>query len=125
MDKDKRKVLQEKYKQIKTYMGIVQVMNNINGKRYITTCSNLKNRWMTFKWQLDMGRFMNLELQKDWNEYGPEAFTYEVLEKKEVKEDTDTKWELRQMEKVWLDKLQPYCERGYHHLQNNKTLTNF
>jgi hypothetical protein len=115
MDKNRRKVLQEQYKEIKTYMGIIQIMNQINGKRYIATCSNLKNRWMTIKWQLDIGRFMNLELQKEWNEYGFEAFTYEVLEEKEVKDDTDTKWELRQMEKVWMEKLQPYGEKGYNH----------
>jgi hypothetical protein len=60
-----------------------------------------------------MGRFANSQLQKDWKELGSEAFTYEVLEKKEADEVTDKRWELKQMEKQWLEKLQPYGDRGY------------
>ena len=44
---------------------------------------------------------------------GEDSFTYQVIEEKEVTEDTDTRWELRQMEKAWLEKLQPYGDRGY------------
>ena len=113
MDKKRRKALIEQYKQIKTYMGIVQVKNNVNGKIIIDTCSNLKNRWLTLKWQLDMGRHPNSQLQKDWNEFGPEAFTYEILEKKETDEISDVRWELKKMKNKWLEKLQPYEDRGY------------
>lgn len=42
-----------------------------------------------------------------------EVFTYEVLEEKEADEVTDMRWELKQMEKLWLEKLQPYGDRGY------------
>jgi hypothetical protein len=68
---------------------------------------------LTIKGQLDMGRHANFELQKDWKELGEEAFTYEVLEEKEAGEVTDMRWELKQMEKPWLEKLQPYGDRGY------------
>ena len=113
MDKQRRKELLEEYKQIKTYMGVIKIKNTVNGKIFISTCSNLKNRWLTLRGQLDMGRFANSELQKDWNELGADAFTYEVIEEKEVKEDTDKRWELKQMESKWLEKLQPYGDRGY------------
>lgn len=113
MDKQRRKELLEKYKQMKTYMGVIQITNTINSKILISPCSNLKNRWLTLRWQLEQGRFANLELQKDWNELGEEAFTYEVLEKKETDEVTDMRWELKQMIKLWLEKLQPYGDRGY------------
>jgi hypothetical protein len=113
MDKQKRKKLVEEFKQIKVYMGIYQIKNTVSGKIFIGTCSNLKNRWLTLRWQLEIGRFTNLELQKECKELGIDAFTYEVLEEKEVKEDTDTNWELKQMEKVWLEELQPYGDQGY------------
>ena len=109
-DKKRRKELLEQYKQI---MGIIQIKNNINGKIFIDTCSNLKNRWFTLKGQLDMGRHPNSRLQKDWNEFGPEAFTYEILEKKEADEVSDVRWELKKMKNKWLEKLQPYEDSGY------------
>lgn len=114
MDKQRRKELIEQYKEIKIYMGVIKITNIVNGKIFITTYPNLKNRWFTLKMQLNTGRHANFELQKDWTELGEEAFTYEVIDEKEVKEDTDTKWELKQMEEAWLEKLQPYGEKGYH-----------
>ena len=113
MDKQRRKELLEQFKQIKTYMGVIQIKNNVNGKIYIASFSNLKNRWFTIKAQLETGRFANLQLQKEWKDFGAEAFTYEVLEEKETDEVVDMKWELKKMEKPWLEKLQPYGDRGY------------
>ena len=113
IDKKRRKELLEQYKQIKTYIGIIQIKNNVNGKIFIDTCSNLKNRWFTLKWNLDMGRHPNSKLQKDWNELGQDAFAYEVLEKKEADKVDDIRWELKKMKKKWLEKLQPYGDKGY------------
>lgn len=116
MDKQRRKELMEQYKQIKTYMGVYKITNTVNGKIFIATCPNLKNRWLSIQTQLDIGRFVNSEMQKDWREFGAKAFTYEVIEEKEVKEDMDKRWELKQMEKTWLEKLQPFGEKGYNRL---------
>jgi len=114
MDKSKRKELLEAYKEIKTYMGIVQITNKANGKIYLDSFPNLKNRWLTLQMQLDMGRFANAQLQKDWKELGSDMFAYEVLEEKKADDVADVRWELKQMEKRWLEKLQPYGDRGYH-----------
>ncbi|GIQ65519.1 hypothetical protein PACILC2_40870 [Paenibacillus cisolokensis] len=113
MDKNKRRELLEEYKRIKTYMGVVRIENKVNGKVYIASYPNLKNKWLTIQAQLEMGRFPNAELQKDWNELGPDAFAYEVLEQKEADEVADMRWELKQILKPWLEKLQPYGDRGY------------
>ncbi|KIL40542.1 LuxR family transcriptional regulator [Gordoniibacillus kamchatkensis] len=113
MDKNKRKELLEAYKQIKTYMGVIQITNKANGKIYVDSYPNLKNKWLTLQIQLDMGKFANARLQQDWKAFGREAFAYEVLEQKETDEITDMRWELKQMEKPWLEKLQPYGDRGY------------
>jgi len=113
MDKKSRKELQEEYKLIKTYMGVIQITNKVSGKIFIAAFPNLKNKWLNIQGQLVMGRHINSQLQKDWTELGPEAFTYEVLEEKETDDVTDMRWELKQMEKPWLVKLQPYGDRGY------------
>lgn len=117
MDKSKRKELLEEYKQIKTYMGVIRITNKVNGKIYVDSYPNLKNKWMTIQGQLNMGRFANLELQKDWKELGSEAFAFEVLEQKEANEITDMRWELKKIIKPWLEQLQPFGERGYNKVQ--------
>lgn len=113
MDKKSRKELQAEYKQLKTYMGVIKITNNANGKIYLDTYSNLKNQWMKIQGQLATGRYANSQVQKDWKELGPEAFTYEVLEEREADEVADVKWELKKMEKLWLEKLQPHGDKGY------------
>jgi len=113
MDMNKRKELIEAYKQIKTYMGVVQIKNTVNGKIFIDSYPNLKNKWLTLQMQLDMGRFANAQLQKDWKEFGSSAFTYEILEQKETDKVSDIRWEVKQIIKPWLEKLQPYGDKGY------------
>lgn len=113
MEKSKRKELIDSYKQMDTIMGVYQIKNNANGKIFISSFANLKNKWLTIKMQLDMGRHPNSELQEDWNELGEEAFEYSVLEERKDESDMDIKWELQQMEKAWLAKLEPYNGKGY------------
>lgn len=55
MDMNKRKELIEEYKQIKIYMGVAQIKNQINGKIFIDSYPNLKNKWLTLQMQLDSG----------------------------------------------------------------------
>jgi hypothetical protein len=37
----------EEYKQIKTYMGVIQITNKANGKIYVDSYPNLKNKWLS------------------------------------------------------------------------------
>ena len=113
MEKQKRKELLEAYKQQKTMMGVVQIKNEINGKLFVMGFPNLKNKWASQRTQLDMGRHMNLALQKDWNAFGPNAFSYEVLEEKSTEDMPDVRYEVRQMENKWLEKLMPFDDKGY------------
>lgn len=94
-------------------MGVILITNQVNGKIYIAAYPNLKNKWLTIKRQLDMGMHVNAQLQKDWKELGSGSFTYEVLQEKEADKVTDKRWELKQLEKEWLEKLQPFGAKGY------------
>ncbi len=113
MDKQKRKELLEQYKQIETQMGVVRVTNTSNGKVFVAGFPNLKNKWHTMKGQLDMGQHPNSALQRDWKVLGPESFTYEVLEEKGTGDISDVAWEVKRMERAWLERLQPYGDKGY------------
>ena len=113
MDRQRKKELAEQYKQIKVYMGVYRLTNTGSGRMLVASSPNLKNREFSLRAQLDMGRHQNAQLQKEWNEQGGALFAYEVLEQKEAKKDTDARWETKQLEKQWLEKLQPFGERGY------------
>jgi hypothetical protein len=117
MDKNRRKELQEEYKEMKTYMGVIKITNNANGKIFVSAFPNLKNKWLTLRAQLDMGRHPNSHLQRDWKEYGSDYFTYEILEEKATNDVNDVRWEVKQIEKIWLEELQPYGDRGYNKLK--------
>ncbi len=64
---------------------------------------------------LTIGRHRNEALQHDWNTFGPEAFAFEILEIVKVpgNEPFDPDAELALLEQIWLEKLQPFGDRGY------------
>lgn len=111
---DRRKELLEQYKQMKKDAGVYQIRNTINHKIYIVVTPDLKSM-NGRRFELNMGSFKNEELQKDWNLSGESAFAFEVLEVLEEKEEGffDKKEELKKLKKKWLEKLEPYGDKGY------------
>jgi hypothetical protein len=113
MDKSRRKELAEQFRQIPVMFGVFQLKNTVNGKIFIDSCPNFKNRYLTLKMELDDGRHRNSELQSDWREFGEASFEYSVLEEREDKDVADKRREMKQLLQKWLDKLRPYGETGY------------
>ncbi|GAA4714400.1 GIY-YIG nuclease family protein [Brevibacillus fulvus] len=112
---ERKKELKQQYKETKTEAGVYQIKNTINQKVLIVSTPNLKTI-NGKRFTLNMGNHMNKALQQEWNDFGEEAFTIEVLEKLKPKETGfyDLPDELKKLEQKWLDRLQPYGERGYH-----------
>ncbi|MGZ8883253.1 MAG: GIY-YIG nuclease family protein, partial [Nitrososphaeraceae archaeon] len=93
---------------------VYQIKNTKNQKIFVASTVNLKT--MNGKrMMLDGGVHKNKKLQEEWNKFGEEAFVLEVLEVLKEKEEGyfDKKVELKELEKKWLEKLQPYDDRGY------------
>lgn len=112
---DRKKELKQQYKEIKIEAGIFQIKNTKNNKIFIGSTRNLKTLNGT-KFALENGAYTNKMLQKEWSEYGKEAFEMEVLEILKEKDDFyyNEKEELEKLEEKWLNQLQPFGERGYH-----------
>jgi hypothetical protein len=111
---NRRKELIRLYKEIKPEAGVYQIKNTKNSKVYVVSTVNLKT--MNGKrMMLDGGTHKNKKLQEEWNKFGGEAFSLEVLEILKEKEDGffDKTEELKKLENKWLEKLQPYGECGY------------
>lgn len=110
-----KKELLEEYKQKKFPMGVFQIRNIVNGKIYIESSVNLDAIWNRHRVELNFGGHRNPDLQKDWKAFGEENFRYEILfEIQPTEGDTsDPKKELNLLEKMYLDELQPFEEKGY------------
>lgn len=111
-----KKTLKDQYKQAVQPMGVYQIKNLANGKIFIGASKNLPGKINSHRFQLKMGSHMNMALQNEFTHFGEINFSFEVLDKLEPKEDPayDYGLDLDVLEKMWLEKLQPYGERGYH-----------
>jgi len=107
--------IKREYKERSKPAGVFQVKNTANGKVLLGSSLNLEGPLNSHKFMLTIGRHRNQALQKDWDEYGPENFVFEVLEIVKVQDDPnfDLSDELKLLEQIWIEKLQPFGERGY------------
>jgi hypothetical protein len=111
---NRRQELQQQYKETKKEAGVFQIRNTKNDKVWVVGTKNLKSM-NGKKLELEMGTHLNKDLQKEWNEFGGNAFELEVLEVLKVKETGyfDEGDALKKLEEKWIEHLQPYDERGY------------
>jgi group I intron endonuclease len=59
--------------------GIYEILNTVNGKRYIGSSINFKMRWKEHRNNLARGSHANRHLQAAWNKYGGAAFKFNRL----------------------------------------------
>jgi hypothetical protein len=101
-------------------MGIYQIPNLDNGKIYVDASMDLDGARNRLQFMTGMDQSPISELQADWQTYGGTRFVFEVLDdlkpKEEFMSDTSelTKYrkELDALLGLWLEKLQPYGDKG-------------
>jgi len=110
-----KKKLKKQYAQTVQPMGVYQVKNLANGKIFIDSGQNIQGKINSCKFQLSHGFFMNKALQEDFNRIGLDNFAFEIIDLLEPKEDTKMDYtdDLKMLEKMWIEKLQPFNENGY------------
>ncbi|MEK3785916.1 MULTISPECIES: GIY-YIG nuclease family protein [Paenibacillus] len=111
---NRRRELIEQYKEIKIEAGVYCIRNTQNGKCFVGSTPNLKSL-SGKQFSLNAGSDLNRKLQQEWKEYGEDTFEIEVLEllKKEDSPYFDAKDALKKLEQVWLERLQPFGDKGY------------
>lgn len=112
---DRRKQLKLAYKETPRPMGVYQILNKKNHKIYVGSSLNLMGKLNSSRFQLELQSHYNKALQEDWNMYGKESFSFEILEQLDPEKINKENWPkaLAELEEKWLDKLEPYKERGY------------
>jgi len=107
--------LKREYRERKKPAGIFQIRNLVNGKILLGSSLNLEGPLNSHKFMLTIGRHRNELLQQEWNRFGPTSFEFEILEEVRIKDDPNFNLsdELTLLEEIWLEKVQPFGERGY------------
>lgn len=107
--------LKREYRDRPKPAGVFQIKNTMNGKVLLGSSLNLEGPLNSHRYMLTIGHHENKELQQDWNELGADKFVFEILEVVAVREGPNFNLddELTLLEQIWLEKLQPFGERGY------------
>ncbi len=110
-----RKEIKEDYKLLKPKLGVYQIRNLQNGKVYIASSINLGSAENSQLFQLGANSHPNSDLQKDWQSFGAGNFTFEILHELKAPEDQhfDARSEVKALETMVIEDLQPFGERGY------------
>jgi hypothetical protein len=116
-----RAELKRRYREEGRPMGMFAVRNLANGKVLVGATQNLPGALNAARFQLRMGGHRNRALQADWNALGEDAFAFEVLDELERAPGKDAAEELAVLEKMWIERLQPWGERGYNPEPNGRT----
>lgn len=89
--------------------GIYKITNSVNGKFYIGSSNDIKQRWNEHKSKLKSNRHVNKKLQNAWNFYGEDKFLFEVVESTD-----DNQSILFEREQHYFDLFKPYMrDIGY------------
>ncbi|QAT48395.1 GIY-YIG nuclease family protein [Caproiciproducens sp. NJN-50] len=86
MEKQEKKERISEYRERKKIGGICGIRNTKNGKVLLTAAPDLRGFQNRFEFAQKTGSGLSLKLQRDWDEFGAEAFRLEVLEELEQKE---------------------------------------
>jgi hypothetical protein len=110
-----RQDVKREYRERKKQAGVFQVKNLANGKILLGSSLNLEGPMNAHRFMLTVRSHRNKALQKDWDEFGPDRFVFEILEVVKEKDDPhfDVRDELTLLEQVWIEKLSPFGDRGY------------
>jgi group I intron endonuclease len=107
-----RSAIKKAYKEAKRPMGIYRILNTQNHKVYVGSSVDLSARINRHKAQLKLKSHRNRELQETWNLFGESAFSFEILDVLDQKENSQTNLseELNVLLQMWVSKLE---KEGY------------
>lgn len=75
-----KKELRNEFKTMKFRAGIVGIVNKMNQKVFVQMSADLDRAFNSDIFQLKAGMHQNSQLQNDWNELGPDAFDFIIID---------------------------------------------
>jgi hypothetical protein len=107
MNQIDRRARVREYKEMAQPAGIYRVRNTITGKSLIGTSLNLPGILNRQRFQLGNGSHPDGELQADWQQLGPDAFEFSVLDQLKPRDEPgyDPTDDLNVLKAMWVEKL--------------------
>jgi hypothetical protein len=108
----RRKALSRSYKETPRAMGVYRIAHATNSRCLIGSSADVTAILNRHRAQLRMGGHPNRALQAEWDADGPDAFTFEILDRLDPVDDPeyDPTADLLALEAMWLERL--HAERG-------------
>jgi hypothetical protein len=112
---DRKSELKRAYRDNPPLAGVFVVTNRSNGKVFVGSGLNVQGVLNSQQAQLKWHSHMLRELQQDFDRLGADQFSFEVVDtlKPDPAAGVELRDELDALEALWLEKLQPYGDRGY------------
>ena len=103
-------------------MGVFLLRNLVNGKVFIGSSMNLDAMFNRIRFELYAGAHPTKALENDWRQYGAGKFEFEVLEEVFPSDEPNYDYaaDLETLEDQWLEKLQPFGEKGYNEIKTTR-----
>jgi len=103
------------YKENWRPMGVYRIRNNISGRSLVAASSDIPSILNRHRAQLNFGSHPDRGLQRDWNEFGQNAFEFEVLDTLTPPGDHgyDPTEDLHVLEDLWQAKLAVSEDQAY------------
>ena len=110
-----KKQLKKDYQQTPRTAGVFLIRNTSNDKVFLAAGIDLHGLINRHKFALTHDGHQNKQLQADWNQFGGNNFAFEIVDELNPRagDQIDYKAEVTFLEDLWLEKLQPFGERGY------------
>jgi len=110
-----RKASIRAYKETPRPVGVFRIRHTASRKALVGLSVNLPAILNRHRFQLTNGSHPDLQLQRDWKESGPDAFTFEVLDLLTPKQEPgyDPTEDLTVLLEMWLQKLAAAGETFY------------
>jgi len=102
---------------MKTQMGVFIIKNNKNNMVYVDVSTDIEKILNRYKFELRMGSSRIKEMQKDWTNYGEQAFSFEVLDtikRDENNENRNYSEDLKTLKMLCMDKLKENEAIGFY-----------
>lgn len=112
-----RKALARAYREARRPMGVYCVRHALTGQILIAHSIDLPSALNREQAALRFGGHHNRALQAAWKTYGPDGFTFEVLDTLEWPKDTpafDPTADLLVLERLWRERLVPNDDASTH-----------
>lgn len=112
MEQSRKKELITAYKQRKIVGCVYEIRCTANGRALVRQDSDVEKAGNRFAFAQSTGSCLLTVLQKDWASYGPQAFTFrvvETLERKETQTDREFAADLAALAELTRERYAPDC----------------